>query len=58
MTSRIESKVPSRREALALRAPWELTIGTAAYPEDGRTFDQLLSAADRRLYQQRGIALR
>jgi GGDEF domain-containing protein len=35
-----------------------LTIGTAAYPEDGETFNELLATADRRLYEQRGIELR
>jgi hypothetical protein len=28
------------------------------YPQDGKTFESLLDAADRRLYQQRGIAIR
>jgi hypothetical protein len=27
------------------------------YPEDGNSINELLAAADRRLYQQRGIAL-
>jgi hypothetical protein len=34
-----------------------VTIGTATYPEDGSTFEELLEAADRRLYEQRGIRL-
>jgi GGDEF domain-containing protein len=34
-----------------------VTIGTAAFPEDGESFEQLLAAADRRLYEQRGIQL-
>jgi diguanylate cyclase (GGDEF)-like protein len=54
---RIEAQVETRREALALRAPWDITIGTAAYPEDGETVDDLLRAADLRLYEQRGIDL-
>jgi GGDEF domain-containing protein len=50
--------VRGRREAIGLKAPWDLTIGTAVYPEDGETFEDLLRTADARLYEQRGIALR
>jgi diguanylate cyclase (GGDEF)-like protein len=55
---RIVSQLPATRARIGLRAPWDLTIGTAAYPGDGNSFDELLAAADRRLYEQRGIALR
>jgi diguanylate cyclase (GGDEF)-like protein len=55
---RIESQLPATRAEVGLKARWDLTIGTAAYPKDGSSFDALLAAADRRLYQQRGIALR
>lgn len=58
VATRIRSQVPARREALQLGEPWDLTIGTASYPADGTTVDELLAAADRRLYEQRGIALR
>ena len=54
---RTNSKVAVRRAEMGLRAHWDLTIGTAAYPEDGETVNDLLGAADRRLYEQRGIAL-
>jgi diguanylate cyclase (GGDEF)-like protein len=54
---RIEQEVLGRRAALGLRSSWDLTVGTAAYPEDGETFDELLRAADLRLYEQRGISL-
>ncbi|MBV9309942.1 MAG: GGDEF domain-containing protein [Solirubrobacterales bacterium] len=54
---RIHSNVAARRAALGLRSPWGLTIGTASYPRDGSSFDELLRAADLRLYEQRGIAL-
>jgi diguanylate cyclase (GGDEF)-like protein len=57
VTSRIRRRVADRRTALKLGVPWDLTIGTAAYPEDGQTFDELLATADRRLYEQRGIEL-
>jgi diguanylate cyclase (GGDEF)-like protein len=57
VTRRISEQVPARREALKLGPSWELTIGTAAFPKDGETLEDLLRAADRRLYEQRGIAL-
>jgi diguanylate cyclase (GGDEF)-like protein len=57
VTHRIQAQVPARRAAMGLRAPWDLTVGTAAFPGDGDSFDELLAAADRRLYEQRGIAL-
>jgi diguanylate cyclase (GGDEF)-like protein len=57
VTGRLEAQVSARRSALGLRTPWDLTVGTAAFPEDGGTFDDLVAAADRRLYEQRGIAL-
>jgi diguanylate cyclase (GGDEF)-like protein len=57
VSGRIKAEVMARRPAVGLRAPWDLTIGIAAYPEDGQTFEELLRAADRRLYEQRGIAL-
>jgi diguanylate cyclase (GGDEF)-like protein len=58
VTDRIQSLIPERRAELGLATPWGLTIGTAAYPEDGETFNELLATADRRLYEQRGIELR
>jgi diguanylate cyclase (GGDEF)-like protein len=54
---RIEANVQERREAMALRSPWDLTVGIATFPSDGDTVDQLMSTADRRLYEQRGIEL-
>jgi diguanylate cyclase (GGDEF)-like protein len=57
VSERIRSQLPRRRNELGLRADWDVTIGTASFPEDGETFDDLLAAADRRLYEQRGIAL-
>jgi diguanylate cyclase (GGDEF)-like protein len=54
---RIETKVAERREAMGFQSPWDLTIGTASFPTDGQTVDELLSTADRRLYEQRGIEL-
>ncbi|HEY6398727.1 MAG TPA: GGDEF domain-containing protein, partial [Solirubrobacteraceae bacterium] len=57
VTRRIEAQVSARRSELGLRTPWGLTVGTSAFPEDGDSFDDLVAAADRRLYQQRGIAL-
>jgi diguanylate cyclase (GGDEF)-like protein len=55
---RIRSRVEEHRAAMEIRVPWELTIGIAAFPADGTTLEELLGTADRRLYEQRGIALR
>jgi diguanylate cyclase (GGDEF)-like protein len=57
VTSRIRETLPARRAELGLEMPWDLTIGTAVYPDDGNDIDELLRAADRRLYAQRGITL-
>ncbi len=57
VTRRIETQVESRRRAMNLGSHWDLTIGTAAFPQDGQSVDELLGTADRRLYQQRGIQL-
>lgn len=58
MTERVRSRVPAHRNSLGFGVSWDVTIGTAAYPEDGDTLDELLAMADRRLYEQRGIELR
>jgi diguanylate cyclase (GGDEF)-like protein len=55
---RIRARVAERRAEMEIRVPWELTIGIAAFDEDGTELDELLHVADRRLYEQRGIALR
>lgn len=57
VTTRIRDTLPARRAKLGIDVPWDVTIGTAAFPEDGRDVDELLRAADRRLYEQRGITL-
>ncbi len=57
VTRRIRERVIARRAELGLTVPWDLTIGTAAFPYDGETFDELVATADRRLYEQRGIEL-
>jgi diguanylate cyclase (GGDEF)-like protein len=57
VTRRIADQVAARRKVMNLGAPWDLTIGSAAFPQDGQTVDELLATADRRLYQQRGIQL-
>lgn len=58
LVRRIRGRVEERRAAMEIREPWELTIGIAAFPHDGTTLEELLGVADRRLYEQRGIALR
>ena len=50
--------LPERHAELGIATPWDLTIGIAAFPEDGQTFNELLAVADERLYEQRGIAIR
>jgi diguanylate cyclase (GGDEF)-like protein len=54
---RLRAQLPARRAAIGTDLPWDLTIGTAAYPDDGESLPTLLSVADRRLYAQRGIEL-
>jgi GGDEF domain-containing protein len=56
-TQRIEAEVLERRPGIGLLSPWDLTVGTSTYPADGETVDELLRAADLRLYEQRGIDL-
>jgi diguanylate cyclase (GGDEF)-like protein len=58
LTNRIHEQLPSRRAEIGFEPQWDLTIGTAAFPEDGDELEQLLRVADQRLYEQRGIALR
>ncbi len=58
LTDRIRDELPRRRGAAGIDSRWDLTVGTATFPEDGQTIEQLLEVADRRLYQQRGISLR
>jgi diguanylate cyclase (GGDEF)-like protein len=57
VADRLRARVPACRAAVGTDVPWGLTVGTASYPEDGESLDALLSAADRRLYAQRGIQL-
>jgi diguanylate cyclase (GGDEF)-like protein len=57
MTQRVRAQIPAYRASLGLVTAWDVTIGTSAFPEDGEDLEQLLDAADRRLYQQRGINL-
>lgn len=57
MTQRVRAQVPAYRSSLGLVTGWDVTIGTSAFPEDGDDLEQLLDAADRRLYRQRGIDL-
>jgi diguanylate cyclase (GGDEF)-like protein len=57
VTERIAEKVAGSREELGFTTHWDLTVGLASFPADGTTIDDLLAVADRRLYEQRGIAL-
>jgi diguanylate cyclase (GGDEF)-like protein len=57
VADRVRAHVPIRRAAIGTDVPWDLTVGTASYPADGESFQTLLSVADCRLYDQRGIRL-
>jgi diguanylate cyclase (GGDEF)-like protein len=57
MARRIREQVPAHRDAVGIATPWDVTIGTASLPDDGDTLDDLIAAADRRMYEQRGIEL-
>jgi diguanylate cyclase (GGDEF)-like protein len=57
MARRVREQVPAHRAALGLATSWDVTIGTASFPDDGDTLEDLIEAADRRLYEQRGIEL-
>jgi diguanylate cyclase (GGDEF)-like protein len=57
VVGRIRAGISERRRRLGLSTTWDLTIGLAAFPDDGDTVSGLLATADRRLYEQRGIQL-
>jgi diguanylate cyclase (GGDEF)-like protein len=57
VANRLRAHLPVRRAAIGSDVPWDLTIGIASYPDDGESLETLLSAADSRLYAQRGIRL-
>jgi len=42
------------RRAAGLSTPAGISIGVAAYPEDGRNLDDLIDAADHRMYEDKG----
>jgi diguanylate cyclase (GGDEF)-like protein len=54
---RVLERLPERRRQLGLGTEWGLTAGIASFPQDGDTAEQLLAAADQRLYLQRGIRI-
>jgi diguanylate cyclase (GGDEF)-like protein len=54
---RICDHLQAAREDLGFQSYWGLTVGAAAFPVDGESFDDLLAVADRRLYEKRGIEL-
>jgi len=58
MTRRVREQISTHRAAVGLNTAWDVTVGTAVFPGDGETFEELLTVADRRLYEQRGIELR
>ncbi len=54
---RVHASLPQARANLGLTTDWDLTSGVATFPQDGETPRELLDAADRRLYQHRGIEI-
>ena len=54
---RVYARLPEVRAEVGLRTPWDLTAGVATFPQDGLAPRELLDAADRRLYQHRGIEI-
>ncbi|MDX6666803.1 MAG: hypothetical protein QOK04_183 [Solirubrobacteraceae bacterium] len=54
---RVLERLPEQRRQLGLATQWGLTAGIASFPQDGDTAEQLLAAADERLYLQRGIRI-
>ena len=57
VASRLRSSVQARRDVVGADGGWDLTLGTAIFPDDGDAVEELLAAADRRLYMARGIEL-
>ncbi|PYU76874.1 MAG: hypothetical protein DMG49_00655 [Acidobacteria bacterium] len=55
---RIRSRSPgdgiSCRPACCHEPPVTVSTGTAVYPRDGKTIDELLAAADQILYRKKG----
>ncbi len=54
---RLRARIRVARAQLGLVSPWDVTVGTAAFPADGSDASELIAAADRRLYAQRGIEI-
>jgi diguanylate cyclase (GGDEF)-like protein len=54
---RVSGALPQARANVGLTTDWDLTSGVATFPRDGLTPGDLLAAADRRLYRDRGIEI-
>jgi diguanylate cyclase (GGDEF)-like protein len=54
---RVYGALPQARANVGLTTDWDLTSGVATFPRDGLTPGDLLAAADRRLYRDRGIEI-
>jgi len=54
---RVYARLPEVRAEVGVRTPWDLTAGVATFPQDGLAPRELIDAADRRLYQHRGIEI-
>src|SRR4029077_7480856 len=55
---RVADRISERLKNDGDEPPVSVSIGIAVYPQDGRTIDDLFSAADRVLYQAKGSSAR
>jgi diguanylate cyclase (GGDEF)-like protein len=51
---RVADRISERLKTDGDEPPVSVSIGVAVYPQDGRTIDELLAAADRALYREKG----
>jgi diguanylate cyclase len=53
MLNRLRGSVERKRELFGREVQLRISIGTAVFPDDGTTMDELLSVADRRMYEEK-----
>jgi len=53
---RVAERISERLRNDGEKPPISVSTGAAIFPQDGRTFDELLGAADRALYRDKGIS--
>jgi diguanylate cyclase (GGDEF)-like protein len=52
---RVANRIAERLSTDGGKPPVSVSTGTAVYPQDGKTIDELLAAADRALYLKKGL---